>query len=261
MLEEIRVLIFNIITTNKLKLARHISHLPPIQQSQLEKLIKESNKWTATWSVIQSEHSAEYSEHSAEHSAEYSEHSAEHNAEYNAEHILSVKHYGSTSSTFRVEVAESVKEDFGSIDILVHSLANGPKVTKPLLETSRKGYLAALSASSGSSISLTYIALERIILGSAKAALESDTRVSFNLSAPENSPFHQALIMRIMETDMCSSKCAQRCAKAGMKDRCMRFCGICCNKCKCVPFGTYGNQHECPCYRDSKNSKGRPKCP
>ncbi|TKY67737.1 Enoyl-of acyl-carrier-protein reductase of NADH [Spatholobus suberectus] len=98
------------------------------------------------------------------------------------------------------EVAESVKEDFGSIDILVHSLANGPEVTKPLLETSRKGYLAAISASSysyvsllkhflpllnpgGSSISLTYIASERIIPGygggmsSAKAALESDTRV------------------------------------------------------------------------------------
>lgn len=26
------------------------------------------------------------------------------------------------------EVAESVKEDFGTIDILVHSLANGPEV-------------------------------------------------------------------------------------------------------------------------------------
>ena len=28
------------------------------------------------------------------------------------------------------EVAESVKQDFGSIDILVHSLANGPEVKK-----------------------------------------------------------------------------------------------------------------------------------
>ncbi|KAJ7979048.1 enoyl-[acyl-carrier-protein] reductase [NADH], chloroplastic-like [Quillaja saponaria] len=52
------------------------------------------------------------------------------------------------------EVAESVKKDFGSIDILVHSLANGPEVIKPLLETSRKGYLAALSASSYSYVSL-----------------------------------------------------------------------------------------------------------
>ncbi|XP_024025341.1 enoyl-[acyl-carrier-protein] reductase [NADH], chloroplastic isoform X2 [Morus notabilis] len=98
------------------------------------------------------------------------------------------------------EVAESVKKDFGSIDILVHSLANGPEVSKPLLETSRNGYLAALSASSysfisllkhfapimnpgGASISLTYIASEKIIPGygggmsSAKSALESDTRV------------------------------------------------------------------------------------
>lgn len=36
------------------------------------------------------------------------------------------------------EVASAVQRDFGSIDVLVHSLANGPEVTKPLLETSRK---------------------------------------------------------------------------------------------------------------------------
>ena len=73
-------------------------------------------------------------------------------------------------------------------------------VTKPLLETSRSGYLAASSASAyslvsmvsrfgpimnpgGSVISLTYMASEKVIPGygggmsSAKAALESDTRV------------------------------------------------------------------------------------
>ncbi|KAG4988236.1 hypothetical protein JHK82_030579 [Glycine max] len=99
------------------------------------------------------------------------------------EDIKANKRYAGSSKWTVQEVAESVKEDFGSIDILVHSLANGPEVTKPLLETSRKGYLAAISASSGSSISLTYIASERIIPGygggmsSAKAALESDTRV------------------------------------------------------------------------------------
>ncbi|XP_015875945.2 enoyl-[acyl-carrier-protein] reductase [NADH] 1, chloroplastic [Ziziphus jujuba] len=116
------------------------------------------------------------------------------------EDVKSNKRYAGSSNWTVAEVVESVKKDFGSIDILVHSLANGPEVTKPLLETSRKGYLAALSASSysyisllkhflpiinpgGSSISLTYIASERIIPGygggmsSAKAALESDTRV------------------------------------------------------------------------------------
>ncbi|KAK3205046.1 hypothetical protein Dsin_019092 [Dipteronia sinensis] len=114
--------------------------------------------------------------------------------------IKANKRYAGSSKWTVQEVAESVKQDFGSIDILVHSLANGPEVMKPLLETSRKGYLAALSASSysyvsllkhfipimnsgGSSLSLTYIASERIIPGygggmsSAKAALESDTRV------------------------------------------------------------------------------------
>ncbi|GLT76561.1 hypothetical protein SLA2020_482140 [Shorea laevis] len=116
------------------------------------------------------------------------------------EDVKTNKRYAGSSNWTVKEVAESVKQDFGTIDILVHSLANGPEVSKPLLETSRHGYLAALSASSysyvsllkhfipimnpgGSSISLTYIASERIIPGygggmsSAKAALESDTRV------------------------------------------------------------------------------------
>ncbi|CAM8899754.1 unnamed protein product [Rhodiola kirilowii] len=116
------------------------------------------------------------------------------------EDIKTNKRYAGSSKWTVQEVAESVKEDFGSIDILVHSLANGPEVSKPLLETSRKGYLAAISASSysfvsllkhfapimnpgGSTVSLTYIASERIIPGygggmsSAKAALESDTQV------------------------------------------------------------------------------------
>lgn len=116
------------------------------------------------------------------------------------EDVKANKRYAGSANWTVEEAAASVKQDFGSIDILVHSLANGPEVTKPLLETSRKGYLAAVSASSysyvsllkhfipimnpgGSSISLTYIASERIIPGygggmsSAKAALESDTRV------------------------------------------------------------------------------------
>merc|ERR1719310_1341085 len=52
------------------------------------------------------------------------------------------------------EVADKVAADYGKIDILVHSLANGPEVTKPLLETSRRGYLAASSASAYSMVSL-----------------------------------------------------------------------------------------------------------
>lgn len=109
------------------------------------------------------------------------------------------KRYQEASGYTISEVAAAVERDFGNIDILVHALANGPEVKKPLLETSRHGYLAALSSSSysfvslvahfgplmsseGAAISLTYLASERVVPGygggmsSAKAALESDTR-------------------------------------------------------------------------------------
>ncbi|XP_027162777.1 peamaclein-like [Coffea eugenioides] len=59
----------------------------------------------------------------------------------------------------------------------------------------------------------------------------------------------------------CTRECKARCAKAGVRDRCLRYCKICCGKCKCVPSGTHGNKHQCPCYRDMKNSKGKAKCP
>ena len=99
------------------------------------------------------------------------------------------------------EVADQLRADFGApcLDVIVHSLANGPEVQRPLLETSRGGYLAAVSASAysmvsmvqrlgplcrpgGSLVSLSYLAAERVVPGygggmsSAKSALESDTR-------------------------------------------------------------------------------------
>ena len=55
------------------------------------------------------------------------------------------------------EVAKKIEDDYGKIDVLVHSLANGPEVKNPLLETSRNGYLAALSMSSYSYISLVQV--------------------------------------------------------------------------------------------------------
>ncbi|RZR78128.1 hypothetical protein BHM03_00003368 [Ensete ventricosum] len=57
--------------------------------------------------------------------------------------------------------------------------------------------------------------------------------------------------------------CKVRCAKAGVMDRCLNYCGMCCEECKCVPSGTYGNKDECPCYRDkvTKDEKRKSKCP
>jgi enoyl-[acyl-carrier protein] reductase I len=103
---------------------------------------------------------------------------------------------------FTIEgLTRRLRDDFGEggLDIAVHSLANGPEVKSPLVDTSRAGYLAALSVSAysnvslvrslsplmreeGAFLSLTYMASERVIPGygggmsSAKAALEAATR-------------------------------------------------------------------------------------
>src|SRR6185503_567533 len=117
------------------------------------------------------------------------------------EDLRSSKRYKDVGDPSIEGVAKRFVDDFGErpLDIVVHSLANGPEVKKPLLETSRSGYLTALSVSAyslvsmiarlgplmregGSVVSLTYMASERVIPGygggmsSAKAALESDTR-------------------------------------------------------------------------------------
>lgn len=111
------------------------------------------------------------------------------------------KRYTELSNYSIQGVADSLEADFGSpcVDVLVHSLANGPEVQNALMDTSREGYLAAVSASAYSLVSmvqrfgplmgedaavvsLSYLAAERVIPGygggmsSAKAALESDTR-------------------------------------------------------------------------------------
>lgn len=118
------------------------------------------------------------------------------------EDIRTNKRYANTGDFTIAGLAGRLVSDFGErpLDIVIHSLANGPDVKKPLLETSRSGYLTAVGVSAysmvsfvqrfgpllrphSSFLSLTYMASERVIPGygggmsSAKAALESDTRV------------------------------------------------------------------------------------
>ncbi|KAD0773935.1 hypothetical protein R6Q59_034696 [Mikania micrantha] len=60
----------------------------------------------------------------------------------------------------------------------------------------------------------------------------------------------------------CNKKCELRCSRSGYRDRCLKYCGICCNKCiGCVPSGPFASKDQCPCYRDMKNTKGTSKCP
>ena len=118
------------------------------------------------------------------------------------EDVRTNKRYANAGDFTIGGLADRLVADFGDrpLDIVVHSLANGPEVKKPLLDTSRAGYLTAVGVSAysmvalvqrlgpllrphGSFLSLTYMASERVIPGygggmsSAKAALESDTRV------------------------------------------------------------------------------------
>src|SRR5256885_2025512 len=117
------------------------------------------------------------------------------------EEIRTSKRYNERGDFSVQGLADALGRDFGGepcLDIIVHSLANGPEVKKPLLETSRNGYLAAVGVSAysmvsmvqrlaplmrpgGSAVSLTYMASERAVPGDGggmsapKAALESDT--------------------------------------------------------------------------------------
>ena len=55
------------------------------------------------------------------------------------EEVATSKRYKKFSGYSIQEVVDQVKADYGSVDYVVHSLANGPEVTKPLLDTSRAG--------------------------------------------------------------------------------------------------------------------------
>ncbi len=97
---------------------------------------------------------------------------------------------------------DAVAAEFGGIDIMIHSMAFSPEITKPLIDTSRKAYQEAMGISSYSLISmvraaaphmahrpggasvvgLTYVAGERVVphygggMGTCKAALQIDAK-------------------------------------------------------------------------------------
>lgn len=118
------------------------------------------------------------------------------------ESVRTSKRYAERGDFTISGLAAQLVRDFGEkpIDYIVHSIANAPEAKNKLLETSRNGYLTAISVSAysmvsmirllgplvrpgGAAVSLTYLASERIIPGygggmhAAKAALESDNRV------------------------------------------------------------------------------------
>lgn len=114
--------------------------------------------------------------------------------------LSETKGYGDKDVSIQGAMAE-VKNLSSSLDILIHSIAFSPEVTKSHIDVSRDAYLTAMSVSSyslvsltkaalplmqsrkGSIVGLTYLAGERAVpfygggMASAKAALECDARM------------------------------------------------------------------------------------
>jgi enoyl-[acyl-carrier protein] reductase I len=106
----------------------------------------------------------------------------------------------------------AVQKDFGVVDILVHSIAFSPEITKKAVETSRSAYCTALSVSAYSltallrgasplmqnrpggaaAIGLTYLGGDRVVphygggMSTAKAALQIDAKQLASNLGPNN---------------------------------------------------------------------------
>ncbi|HLJ94614.1 MAG TPA: SDR family oxidoreductase [Gemmataceae bacterium] len=106
----------------------------------------------------------------------------------------------------------TVQRDFGAIDILVHSIAFSPEITKQAIDTSRSAYLTALSVSAYSltallrgarplmenrangaaAVGLTYLGGDRVVphygggMSTAKAALQIDAKQLASNLGPKN---------------------------------------------------------------------------
>ncbi|KAK4760466.1 hypothetical protein SAY87_005359 [Trapa incisa] len=60
----------------------------------------------------------------------------------------------------------------------------------------------------------------------------------------------------------CGGLCKERCSLHSRPNLCLRACGTCCFRCKCVPPGTSGNRELCgKCYTDMTTHGNRTKCP
>ncbi|XP_004489331.1 uncharacterized protein [Cicer arietinum] len=60
----------------------------------------------------------------------------------------------------------------------------------------------------------------------------------------------------------CIPLCGYRCQLHSRKNLCLRACMTCCDRCKCVPPGTYGNREKCgKCYTDMLTHGNKFKCP
>lgn len=155
------------------------------------------NQWSIAWKIATA-----LSEAGADVAITYIDDRAKKNAEKLAETVPGMKTYvcNVSNDDEMAALRESLKADYGKLDILIHSIAYAPaaELNNPFLETTREGFNIALETSAyslvavareltpimseGSSIvTLTYLGSDRVfpkynVMGVAKAALESCVR-------------------------------------------------------------------------------------
>lgn len=155
------------------------------------------NQWSIAWKIATA-----LADAGADVAITYIDDRARKNAEKLAETVPGMKTYVCNVSNDEEMVAlrESLKADYGKLDILIHSIAYAPaaELTNRFLETTREGFNIALETSAfslvavareltpimgegGSILTLTYLGSDRVfpkynVMGVAKAALESCVR-------------------------------------------------------------------------------------
>ncbi|XP_022137473.1 snakin-2-like [Momordica charantia] len=67
---------------------------------------------------------------------------------------------------------------------------------------------------------------------------------------------------RLMRFIDCGGSCKRRCGAHSRPKLCIRACGTCCARCRCVPPGTSGNREVCGrCYTGMTTHHNKTKCP
>nr|WAU86930.1 birch protein [Betula platyphylla] len=79
---------------------------------------------------------------------------------------------------------------------------------------------------------------------------------------PPVTPPADAPLPPVISKKDCIPQCDRRCQLHSRKRVCMRACMTCCDRCKCVPPGTFGNKEKCgKCYTDMTTHGNQYKCP
>ncbi|KAK4263295.1 hypothetical protein QN277_028730 [Acacia crassicarpa] len=94
----------------------------------------------------------------------------------------------------------------------------------------------------------------------------NSVQVSSDAKINDHHPSHSLVVKgpnrRLLPFINCGVRCSERCKLHSRPKICLRACGTCCERCKCVPPGTYGHREMCGrCYTDMLTHDNKPKCP